>query len=640
MNRLCGGRPVPRELERWFRAAFLGLVALLLLLPAPSRAESLRATFTPVAIQSRSNAPALFEIQLKREGAGLLEGNLEITFLDGGFPVLRQRTPALSLTAGTQTFRLCSPPMPPARNYYGGRLEASVRFVTKTGATHLGEFGLEPESPQMRKFVIAVCDGHNSGARDGSLWQSLRLETFYSGNLRTAPAFLEATDFPVNPLLLTAFDIVLLEGDGFAGMREKQLAALTRWVEAGGHLYVIPRVGLKEEHARFLNAFAAADSPVGRVSEVGAWITNGAPLRLLRAGLGRVAVDVPPDGEVARTMARRRAGGFLWKVNPAIAEPIIRGESPEPAPPKSAMRDEANMQNSAINSMLSSFLPKTTRLISPWMVALLLLGFLVVIGPVDWFVLGLLRRRRWTWIFFPLAAVGCTGLMVLEANRTLGRNDRRGIVIFTDLGPGGRVLRESRFELLITGKDKAMTSDFHNALVLPRAAPGGPEVETWIEGQVPTHSTLQQTLRQWAPQITRTTSFEAAAAVPDLPWEKIDAQIFQASTASFDTLLPGWNYAILSGREKAIGRGLMIERGGMTREVGLEATRSLASSFASEMMLVTPGKVPGRNAPHGGMSFDDLQMLDPRDDRERLLVLYRPIPDGMQVYRRLYLKPE
>jgi hypothetical protein len=595
---------------------------LLALLPALACADSLKAVVTPLSIHPRSNAPVIFDIRLQREGAGLVEGHLELTFIISGH-VIHQRSQELALAAGAQNFRIFTPPMPSGQSF--SNLEARMRFVTKTGSSiDLGRSKLEAETGEARKFVIAVCDGHNAGMRDGALWQSLRFESIFPGSARTAPAFLDAADFPSNPLHLTAFDIVLLEGEGLAGLREKQLAALAHWVEAGGSLCVVPGAGMKEEHARFLNAFAAAGPPLGRISDLGAWTSDDAQPRLLRAGLGRVVVGTASGDEAARIHAGRRAAAFLSQVSAKFAEPIIAGENPPEDLAKVLKKgEEVSPLNYSMGSMLSSLLPDSMRLISPWVVVLLLVGFLVVVGPADWIILGRLRRRRWTWILFPLAAAGCTGLIVLEAGRSLGHEDPRAVVIFTDLGPGGRVLRESRYEMLICGKDKTVTSEFQNALVFSSDfARNLEDAEGWFEGQVPLRYTLRQPFRQWSPQINRVTSLEASAPVPGLPWDRIDAQVFDAKAASFAALLPDWNYTIFFGRQKVQGRG---------------EKAPLHPVFSVESFFVAPAR---RAAPHGGRAFDDLQMLDPENDRERLLVLYRPIPNGMQIYRRLYTKPE
>ena len=643
------------------RARFPALAACALLLfvfLAAARADSLRADFSPLTLRPRTNAPAIFDIKLHRAGAGLLEGALEITFEAGGDVVLRQRTPDLTLAAGTQSFRIITPPLPPHESYIG--TEARLRFVTKTAAVDLGRFPAEAASRGTRNFVIAVCDAHAAGVRDVALWQSLRLEGFFPASpsvdkpIATSPAYLAPEDFPANPLALFAFDLVLLDGDGFALLREKQLAALTHWVEAGGSLCVLPGRGLKDEHVRFLNTFAGAkNSAPFQITDTGEWMPNGSQSRLLRAGLGRVVVASHPADDALGTEAWQRAAAFLWKMRGATSDSFFSGSSGSAwrqtanlAKMMAETRTEADRRRAKMEGALNTLLPKSTHLISPGTLALILAGFLLVVGPLDWFTLGILRRRRWTWIVFPLASAGFTALVIFEAGRALGHEDHRAALIVTDVGPRGRVLRESRFELLFTARNQESLTEIHNAFAVPttlgarsfgrRSSDGDPE-PVWFSGQMPARFTMRQQLRQWTPQFNRVTSLEASGEASGIPWDEIETNVVQSRTpvvalGKIAEREAGRNFVLLhrSGDDSNFVRrqGTRIK---WTEGWDSSRIRALGASSLSGL-----GQFVARTSPDAAAGFDDLPLLDADDSHEWLIVIFRKTPDGVHLYRRLF----
>ena len=637
----------PRFLSRVFAAGALLVFAVC------ARADALRADFSPLTLRPRTNAPALFDLKLHRAGAGLLEGALEITFEAGGDVVLRQRTQDLTLAAGTQSFRIITPPLPPHESYTG--TEARLRFVTKTAAVDLGRFPAEAAGRGTRNFVIAVCDTHAAGARDVALWQSLRLESFFPTGTNadklivTSPAFLAPEDFPTNPLALFAFDLVLLDGDGFALLREKQLVALTRWVEAGGSLCVLPGRGLKDEHLRFLNAFASAkNSTPFQITDSGEFVAGGEP-RFLRGGFGRVVVASHPEEAALATPAWRQAATFLWKFRkpgPAIVDRYGRPWDPAIELAGTEAREEARRRTAEIEQLLTTLLPQSTRLLSPGTLTLILAGFLLVVGPLDWFVLGVVRRRRWTWIVFPLASAGFTALVIFEAGRALGHEDHRSALIVTDVGQGGRVLRESRFELLLSARNRDATTEIQHAFAVPtllaartssnRASPGDPE-PVGFSGQMGLRFTMRQQLRQWTPQFNRITSLEVPDDASGVPWAEVEDGIagskearrhmaVQARFAEIAKGHPDMDFALLRGG------GVVTGFGGHWPAKQLEALCSPAAFGISRLIA--------RTAPDAAGNFDDLPLLDPNELDEWLLVISRRTPDGVHLYRRLFRTDE
>jgi len=617
--------------------------ALLLALTIFARAASLRAEFSPLTLRPRTNAPAIFDLTLYHSGAGLLEGVVEVDFEVGGDLAFRQRTAELTLAPGRQSVRLITPPLP-LQGYRA--TEAHLRFLAKSGTLDLGRFPVVAELRSLRSSVVAVCDGRGIGGRGPALWQSLRRESLFPsavnvGNvLATAPVFLPSEDFPANPLAFFAYDLVLLDGDGLAQLREKQLAALTRWVEAGGSLCVLPGRGLKDGHAEFLRTLTAATpSAAGRIAETGEWQPDDTQPRLLHVGLGRVVLAPrPADGALADA-AWKRAAGFLWRMRRSISEQFIAGSGWNLARVEWLESSENETRHNQLGELLQALRPASTRLISPGLLALILGGFLIAVGPGDWFLLGALRRRRWTWIVFPLVAAGCTWLVIDAAGRTLGRTDQRGALVVTDVGSGGRVLRESRFELLLTARNREVRTEFHNAFAVPSGLGTGRNnfsdnattEPLSFAGTVPARYTVRQQLRQWTPQFNRVTSLESARPSGiALPWPEIEAALAEVGDPSFRL------------------RAIFSER--------TDCSVFLFSGEGSPQVLNSPTVVPrgldelcrgprsglanlfSGTAPDAGGDAADLTLFDPSDPREWLLVISRKTPDGVQLFRRLFRK--
>ena len=157
---------------------------------------------------------------------------------------------------------------------------------------------------------------------------------------------------------------------------------------------------------------------------------------------------------------------------------------------------------------------------------LVLGGFVLVIGPLDWLVLGRFRLRRLTWIVFPLAALAFTALTVFLAGRFMGKSNHRSSVTITDSGHDGHVLRETRIEMIFPARAQEVATEMRNALCVPMSVQGRygnstAAVQGRYEGLFPVSYTLRQSLAQWTPQMNRLTSLEAGRDDSGLDWAKL-----------------------------------------------------------------------------------------------------------------------
>jgi hypothetical protein len=307
--------------------------------------------------------------------------------------------------------------------------------------------------------------------------------------------------------------------------------------------------------------------------------------------------------------------------------------------------------------------------------------FLLMIGPVDYFVLGWLHRRRYTWVLFPATSIAFVLATTLMANHYLGAHDQHCNLTLVDLDKDGTALRWNRFELIFAGREKMVTTDVTNALWVPldveaisvgwtsytptalRAygarPPGymvGPNglrpynnnivqgAYTYVSGNaandsgppqyagiLPSHFQTTEAIHQWQPKLNRILSFEpppvpllpdwaaVEAAWPDL--HKIRAQL------SLKKPFTGGLYAIS-------GLPDMNSPYSVTSDPG--STEILDYTYLSELCagdLFGPRPMVSQISPNGGTSFDDIRGLDVNDS---VLAIVTRSGNDFVVYRRFF----
>ena len=85
-----------------------------------------------------------------------------------------------------------------------------------------------------------------------------------------------------------------------------------------------------------------------------------------------------------------------------------------------------------------------------WVVVAILAAFLLLIAPGDYFLLGVLRARRFTWISLTVTSLAFTVGTVRITERVMG-NDRLSTACSSSpiVGPEGAPVKTSRYELLL-----------------------------------------------------------------------------------------------------------------------------------------------------------------------------------------------
>lgn len=647
-------------------------------------AEGLSVKLKSLVPRSRSDAPIGVEAEFDWKGRALLEGRLEMTFKNGNELMGLCRSAEMSLTSGLQRFRMLLPAMSVANRNWP--LNADVCFVTERGRVELDSCILFVSSVSERSLVVCASDPWEGlNPQHSRVAQSLRLERFNPDpgkpsetTLFTFPARLRPEELPTYPLGYCSYDIVSLAGDGFSYVQRRQLEALRRWVQAGGSVCVLPQGPLKPYHAAFLNDLAGGGKPAFGLDEKGYLETvSGFPM----AGIGMYASGLGRSVVVLRSLDSdsdfdaypwRQAVAFLWKIRADQVDHIAndgkwrtgqKQRSMRPARYPGEYSPRTGFQRLPLESagqLVQVLTPQTVRLIPFWVIALILVLFVLAIGPVDYFLLGILKQRRLTWVLFPLFSVGFALFAVYLSEHYMRRVDQRQAFVLVDLGRDGRVLRQNRFELLFAAREREAVTEVKSALFTPidhkrlvdysRAggymalAPRDKSCLPWYEGRMPIHFNVIQEIRQWSPQLNRVFTLRPMKTELNLNWDELDPSSFRYhnSRRTAARLLlgetPEQDRAPSDQGSVTAGSVYLFNMSNMYiahRDVKL----SVPESFLRQVCVrpeVGLFSIVSQISPTGADNFEDLALLDSSDPNQWLLVVVIREGEDYIIYRRLY----
>jgi hypothetical protein len=609
----------------------------------------LHATVNELAPRPRRGAPEWIEVILHSRSTAIREGALEFMMTEWGETIYRYRTHDLVINSGEQRFRFMLPAAT-LRIDNSNRL-LRLRFVEKSATTDLGEFPLMASQRNARVHVIAVVrpDFRAVGTETHPLWQAFRLERFTSENgpaFDTTPAFLDPADLPVDPLGFFPFDIVLIEPGALKTIREKSRLALGQWVNAGGSLCVMASRDLETEHVAALNTLASVDPQWKPVTIDGSGrVTVADNMAFARVNFGRMAVatEFPPDDAEQLSPAWRRACAFLWRFRSSKADNLEAGEKLKALeaqywdPRQVRSRGYMNVAGSwttDIGIIYRELMPSSVRVVPLGVLAALIGVFLILIGPGDWFILGLLRGRRFTWVLFPLVAVLITTVTVFVVQGYMGRTGHQGALTISDIGTSGRLIRETRFEFELPARQGYAAAQMRNALRLPIVdfdhrgfGRGMEKTDIAFQGQYPARFDYVRSQQQWSPELSRVTIVTDAPDTSGIKWDAFDPKLIRGQ----------WSGAIASALTSEKGFTFDFFYKGSdrsTNERPLSSQWRHSVTFAADIGL---GSILTQVSPNGSIQFDDLPIMEARDPSRSVLIAAKRNGPNIHVWRRLYL---
>jgi hypothetical protein len=581
----------------WPRIFWSILIGVFLLADRSRAADKLEVDLIPSSLRVRAEAPIPVQVKFRWSGTFILEGHLEVELREGERVLARFRSGDMALTTGEQTFHVVLPPC--LEPFSDSQVEAHAKFVTAKQTFDLSYSILSVPTMYERSLVLGWCNPHfGADSQSAAQPQPFLFERLAPPSadaarkmLITSVVRLGPEELPTQPLAYTSFDVMVLTSDAFKEAREGQLQALARWVKGGGSVCVFVTGGLRPHHLSFLNGLAGSSAidPAFAADSDGNLRAGEKKISTFYSGIGRFVVIAGSSTNdlAADPTASRRAIAFLWKFRAPQVRSIAEtgywdtdasaapSEDPQaqieqyrqyqqvqrngrrfyPQPPNFPPRLTYSIQPGNLRAeLMQQLMPRTVRLIPFSALMTILCVFLLMIGPVDYFALGWLRRRRYTWVLFPATSIAFMIATVSMANYYLGLRDQRRSLIVVDLDKDGSALRWNRYELIFAARDKQAVTELKDALWAPiESSMGSMDIPSnpyapngyggynqnfrpgyrnaartretgppWYEGTMPVHFRTSEFINQWQPKLNRIFSFEPPPVPLLANWSEVE----------------------------------------------------------------------------------------------------------------------
>jgi hypothetical protein len=647
----------------------------------------LNAEMDPSTTSLRSAAPLDMTWTVQWLGKSILEGHFDIEVRTGDQVVARCQSHDVVLAPGQQRIRVRVPSL--GAQSLWDQPEVELRWVTQDNTLSVGTYLLTGR-PGYRAFSICVCQGSEdrTSSNEDVLINSLHIEALvskdYPVKLNTATTRWNRDDVPTNPLRFCAFDIVVATREGFAKLRAKQLDALDRWVRAGGSLCVLIGEPLPDLQLDFLNNLSAGEeggtvflndgrvAPASeRETDSGVWLTAH--------GLGQVAVVNGSIVSKSDAFDRhfRTIACTLWNVRHCEVDGILDNKKLGASPSDEALARQHDLiqqqmamaNQSAVTGggeLVSRLMPIDVRVVPLGLIAAVLVSYVVLIGPVDYAVLGYLKMRRWTWCTFPLVTLATTVLCMKISNSYLSSQDTGHTLTVRDVDASGHLVRDNQFRLVFTSTRREVTTTVQQMIFTVMDHQGtdamymrnrymggmnsmGVELPNY-RGLYPVDFVVTQTVPQWTPLLYRTLSIPKEDRTIDFRWDKARglltsekgrqelARVVQSSFGSQATahiLNQDLRFLLRAGVVQADGRRQL----GHNQFANGRIDPMMPASIQSHLSLQPPFglfRLISRVSSHGGDSFEDLAMLDSSDPSQWLLLITFDEQDDLVMLRRRY----
>jgi len=541
-------------------------------------------------------------------------------------------------------------------------------------------------------------------------------------------------DLPQDPLSYCAFDVVLLSDESLAALQKEQLDGLTAWVRAGGSVCIVPDVPMKPLQLEFLRKLfeQGADSSAnlsldaeGRLLVVS---DEADPILMSYCGLGR-AVLLPASDDFSASLTKEDLGAivaFLWKVRKE--QPVWQGENWIPADVVQRLksqgvnveRDEEGIyvtdqqhryydyrekdgkyyinvtqlkSQFGIDDRLSpqaepllsvteeALMPSDVEMVPTWIIGMILIGYVAAIGPGDYFLLGWLRLRKYTWVLFPVITGVFTLLTVVVAHAFMGSEDTGGKLVITDLADNGIPVRQTTLETLYYSSQANVRNDHKGELVVlaednftnaenhnPYGQPQQRTEDSPLSytGHFPQNYSVSHRVQQWSPVSLRTLSLEPQESeVPPIDWNdvsllttaegniRLKAVMTQYTMAEQkNSATPVQCFAVIYHEATVVNlmgqiptKFFKTDTYGRYLDPTLDQDQLGQQSASVTMLSCLPTvKTSQTNifglvsqiAPHGAGSLEDLAFLDSSDPSQWALVIIQQQGENFEVFRKLY----
>jgi hypothetical protein len=518
----------------------------------------------------RSEGPITLRVRMTPRDTALIEGRLEFRLMNGNDLLGTSITNDEIINPPSKTVRYVLPGA--ESSAYSQQLDLQVDFVTpKQRRFRFPLSSLIVPKYRDRELVVGIVTPGNrsSSAEIDALLQGLKFELFIPDGPNKIPidktvhtllSNLAPDQLPPDATSYCSFNMLFIAAEGFAAMRESQWPSLLDWVEAGGSLCLMPGTNLSVQHVALLNGLLKHRTEkttflLGPNNDlVSKDEDSGKRSILLRRGLGQIAIvplqpdqPIDPASEMWRSVANH-----LWKVRrdqrlgivtsgkwseevPNRQDAELKQGRPEYNYYRSA-RDRDRLTHIPLGSgdgMVQSIMPSDLRIIPLSLIAFILFLYVLAIGPGDYFILGRLKMRKWTWVTFPVTTIVFAGGALWMAEWYMNTGDARRSIYFVDIGVEGNPERTTQLEMLFNSRQKVVETQVKRGLFTPlnhqdygagsfqsmnrQRGIGGAELGSKtpeLTGRYPTNYTARQLTPKWVPQLNRITSVLSGSNAP------------------------------------------------------------------------------------------------------------------------------
>ena len=678
----------------WNLRTTLG-ACLLVLLQSPlvsGQDARLNVDLAAASPRVRRNAPVTLLLKAYWNGASIAEGRFEVRyFADGQRLTSETVSHDVVLTPGEQTIRVNLPTAGSIVSF--AQDEIHLKFVTEKESFDLKRYPL-PFNNCFRTMNVCIVGPTDRGPttdvetditdslRCGDLLASSQLSR---GSVSTVFDRWDNVDVPESALHFCSFDLVVLRPEGLADLRQKQTAALLQWVRAGGSVAVLLSKNVSGHHIEFLNQLVREShtnpfvlNTDGTLVSDESTTANG--IWTAHCELGRAVIvdlDLVPNDPDELWTAWRVPAGFLWKLRKERQDRLAGLSSRQWQRLRETFGQTTGRVRSqqvvwqplgSVGRFVSQLMPEDVRVVPMGLIALILFGYLLMIGPLDYFFLGYLKRRRYTWITFPLITLFVAFLCIWLSEYYLSSRNTGRKVVVQDIGADGSVLRASRYEMTFLSRRAEVTSEVKNALFTPLDSdrlnvnagyyyyqypgqPGSANLRPALyQGRMPADYSVSQVVPQWKPQINRWLEIAPEGdSLSDFPWGNASLLRHHSEEALKQAIQRKWpdakSVVFREGGERVriTGWGDVFQR--PRENVNSPYIRRIphhSSEAFEDEMTHRPRQgffeFVSQLSPNGGDNFEDLTLLDDSDPSQAVLMIAVEEKDTLFVYRRLYTK--
>jgi len=639
----------------------------------------------PYSIQQRSFSPIPVTLQFHWNGIGLISGKLEIQCFANGELKSTIISDELTLRTGISNRSM----LLPVQSFYADALELKMRFISENGSI----IQLQSQTLQLSRnpgtYSFNICEIRNSYASQpkNSSAYKLTLEKLapLSKNIKkrnTNVSLLQIERLPVTIFGYCAYDIVFLRSSILNKMDDLQLSTLKNWVLSGGALLLLLEgTLLNNDKLTFINDLIEEDLSDG--TKFPCVINNtlrypddfpADKIDTYWPGLGRMVITGRKldSDKVHESVWWRKISAFLWRVRSDRVNVVVNSkkwftDKELKQQKKQAKKnhfygysednyDTLNSYNASVFNIISNniqtFLPAKFSMIPLWVLSLILICFILMIGPVEYIVLGKLGFRKFTWLTFPLTCIGFSFMTVYTAEYYTGRQDYISSMTVIDESSTGKMLRKVEYEIIFPGSNKTIERKYkkemhsnttrYNSYRYRRYNTQGNHT-LLINGRLFTDYSVFQNLEQWIPKINRIISFQNQEKDKH-SWK------FPHSCSSGDISKFAQQLRDISDDSKFYMTAVLIDGGKsksrtLTRNIDADQSNNMSSILTQFVSFMEGEKnnhglfsIISELSPSLGYRGSELMIMDNSDKKQKLLIvcIYSRKTRNVKIFRKLY----